>query len=353
MPFEQHGAEAPKQLDKPSALVFNTAMSEPTGSRQLPEEAAAEHTWHLLRSALPWSISALLHLVIILSALFTVWAVTLERDDNQQVVPVARLHQPARSELKLRQVDSARISRSAITPPRPDSLQRPDDALLDRPQDPTTKLIGVFGALDQRRANPFGLVASRPQQTQAHVFGVGGNALRLVYVIDASGSLVDSLEFVIAELKRSISDLTDQQRFAVIFFQGERAPLEVPPRGLRPATPQRKAAVKKWIDLDSGNIAAAGTTNPVPAIKLALKYRPQLIILLSDNITGQGIYEIEQKQLLGAIEQANRHGTKISTIQFLHRDPLEASGLAPTMKLIAERNGGRYRFVDEQELVTP
>jgi len=335
-------------------LVSNTAMSETTGSCPPREQPEAPHTWPLLRNALPWVISVLLHLIIVLLALFTVWAVAFDRDKNQLVVPVASLHQPAKPELKLRQVNLTRTHRPAIAPPRPESPQQPDVALLDHRRDPTTRLIGVFGTLGQRHADPFGLINRPPPQTQAKVFGVGGNALQLVYVIDASGSLVDSLEFVIVELKRSISDLTGRQRFSVIFFQGDRPPLEVPPHGLQAATPQRKQAVKKWIDLDSGNITAAGTTNPVPAIELALKYNPQLIILLSDNITGQeGMYEIKQKQLLQAIEQANRHDTKISTIQFLHRDPLEAAGLPPTMKLIAQRNGGRYRFIDEQELVMP
>ena len=106
----------------------------------------------------------------------------------------------------------------------------------------------------------------------------------------------------------------------------------------------------RWIDIDSGNIVPAGQSNPVTALRLALKYKPQLIFLLSDNITGQGQYELNQRRLLEEIKKANQGNTKINTIQFLYPDHLAKIGFKPTMQQISDSTGGIYKFIDGREL---
>ena len=64
---------------------------------------------------------------------------------------------------------------------------------------------------------------------------------RQVYLVDASGSLIDTLPFVLRELQQSISKLSDQQKFTVIFFQGKDVGLKVPPS--RRATADVKQSV--------------------------------------------------------------------------------------------------------------
>jgi len=87
----------------------------------------------------------------------------------------------------------------------------------------------------------------------------------------------------------------------------------------------------------------------------ALRYRPQLMYLLSDNITGGGTgatqYEIEQQRLLDEVQRANTGNTKINTIQFLYEDPLsKVPGKKGTLEQIAEMSGGIYKFVDAADL---
>lgn len=304
----------------------------------------------VLRRMLPWTVSLLLHFFVVILAVFAVWAVRVELDPEQTIVPIARLSQAPIAPLELRNI-LKKSTRQTLSPRRvARSQNRTRSALEHTRTDSPTELIGVLGASAGDKASPFAMHRISGGALEVRIFGVGGNARRIVYVIDASGSLIDSLDFVINELKRSINDLTDQQWFSVIFFQGEGEPVEVPPPGLRKADAQRKQTVKQWIDPSAGHISAAGGTNPVKAIKLALKYRPQLMILLSDNITGRGVYEVDQQRLLRAIDRANRHHAKISTIQFLYPDPLAAGGRSGTMELIARRNGGQYRFVDAREL---
>ena len=178
----------------------------------------------------------------------------------------------------------------------------------------------------------------------------GGNVKRVVYVIDASGSLLDSLPFVLVELRRSISQLGDSQFFSVIFFQDEHV-LEVPPiNTLKPATSENKNKAVEWMSPEAGNVVTAGTTRPVEAITRALSLKPELVFILSDNITGSGRYEVDQKVLLTQIKAANKNHAKINCIQFLVPDRLLQYGFKSTLELIAEQSGGIYRFVPAKEL---
>jgi hypothetical protein len=191
---------------------------------------------------------------------------------------------------------------------------------------------------------PFGTTTGAGAGIQAKFFGSGGNAHKIIYIVDASGSLIDTLPFVIKELKRSISELSDKQQFTVIFFQAGRE-VEVPPRGWKYATPENKTKVANWITLEQGNIIPRGSTDPVAAIKLAMRYKPELVFILSDNITGKGRYEVDRSDLMALLEQSNKDKKiKINTIQFLYPDPLK------TLETISKAHGGVYKFVTEADL---
>ncbi len=117
------------------------------------------------------------------------------------------------------------------------------------------------------------------------------NAKHIVYVIDASGSMIPTLPIVIGELSRSLSALSDRQSFAIIFFR-RNAALMVPPAGRLPtATPEARRLALAWID---ENVVPAGRSNPLAAIEKALGLEPDVIFLLSENITGSGEFEIDQ-----------------------------------------------------------
>lgn len=227
----------------------------------------------------------------------------------------------------------------------PRNVPRPPGEVTAAEQPAT---IGVAG----ENAMPIGVAGAAPGDGPAgpaEIFNVGRNTRSVVYVVDASGSLVDTMPFVIDGLQRSIGKLDEQQRFAVLFFQrGMVIEVPVPSRGLKPATAAAREAAADWIDLANGNIVPRGTSDPVPAIRLAVAYKPDEIVLLSDNITGKGRHAIEQADLLAAIQaETARRGaerTKISTIQFLQPDALG------TMEKIAEQYGGTYRFIDRAAL---
>ena len=170
------------------------------------------------------------------------------------------------------------------------------------------KIIGALGG-GGGKPSAFAAVSVGGASFETQFFGVGGNAKKIIYVVDASGSLIDTFPFVIMELKRSISELKDAQSFTVIFFQGEDH-IEVPPPRLKKATSENKLKVIEWVDPASGNVIPTGLSNPVKAITRALQYQPELIFLLSDNIPNPGHYAfaMEPEQFARSFQRIKEAG---------------------------------------------
>ena len=104
----------------------------------------------------------------------------------------------------------------------------------------------------------------------------------------------------------------------------------------------------EWVNT-RGKVIPSGGSNPINAMKMALKLKPDVIYLLSENITGAGRYEIPVNELLGSLDQLNpvdeRNGLRpvqINCIAYLTQDPHR------TMQRIAEIHGGDdgYTFIE-------
>jgi hypothetical protein len=177
-----------------------------------------------------------------------------------------------------------------------------------------------------------------------------GNVGSVVFVVDASGSMIASLRTVIDELARSLSRLGPTQRFSIIFFQRNGA-VAAPPEGrLRPATPEAIRAAIEWA---RGEIRPAGRSDPVVALERALALEPDAIFLLGTAVTGTGDFEASTGEILARLERLNpidaesgRRKVEIQCIQYLDPDP------AGTLRAIAERHSGDYgfRFVSRESL---
>ena len=123
-------------------------------------------------------------------------------------------------------------------------------------------------------------------------------------------------------------------------------------------SPEFKARVNECVSLESFNYntGGRGSAHVESAITQALSYKPQLVILLSDNLTGGGQgatqHELMQDDLLKLIHKHNKANppAKINTIQFLYEDPLVRQGLQGTLDRIAEETGGESRFMSQRDL---
>ncbi len=158
-------------------------------------------------------------------------------------------------------------------------------------------------------------------------------ARKIVFLVDRSGSMGDSIEFVKEELKTTIEELRDDSEFHVIFYSSGQ-PVEMSTRRLVPATERNKGLAFEFID----GIIAQGETDPSKAIERAFAVGPDLVYLLTDGEFDRAIVDLVKRLNVG-------DKVTVHTIGFIYRTGEEV------LKKIAGDNGGKYKFVSERDLV--
>lgn len=172
------------------------------------------------------------------------------------------------------------------------------------------------------------------------------DADRVVFVVDASGSMIDTLPLVLQELDRMIAQLHPDQRFTVLFYQKDQV-IEVEPTGMKEATRRNKTQVSRWMDPKAGHIFAVGPSYPLAAIKAAMDYQPDQVFLLADKI-GVSLRAKEQsQQFLRELAEVNPgKSVQINTVHFFYPDPNQA------LASVASGHEGTYRFVTLDEVAS-
>lgn len=199
-----------------------------------------------------------------------------------------------------------------------------------------------FGAI---ASTDDGAAVARPRAGASFAGLVAGNATKVAYVVDASGSMIGSFSAIVDEVERSLSRLEPTQQFTVICFRKDGAtPLEGDPT-LRAASKAERARAVRWL---RERVIPAGRSSPIEALSLALRSGADCVFLLSTTVTGSGSHELDRTSMLALVDRLNprdadsgRRRSTIQCIQFLEPDPggtLEALG--------AEHFGeGGYKFI--------
>lgn len=299
---------------------------------------------------IPWIVSLALHATVVVAAFFIVWSVRpAEPDDRPPVYvsfeapapPPAPAPSPAKpdaSDAASRSAPAPMSAAIAAQPEKKDGAAPPPAILAETPPRPTPSIES----------------APRPDVVFS---GMGAsNARDVVYVVDASGSMVTTFPEVKAELRRSIDALHPTQRFQVLLFTNkDGASFLAPdvPRGVRrpvllDATRRNKAAVYQWID----KIDPGGRSDPLGALEVALRMKPDAVFLLATRITGPEAQDFDPAALLARLDELNpvnprtgRRPVAIMAIQILDEDPLGV------MSSIGRIHGGQdgYRFISREE----
>ena len=289
--------------------------------------------------SLPWAISIGVHLLIAVIGLFVAWS-TASPGPKKVIVPLTTFA----GDVVAEDLELPEDFELSVSSEQQQTAEAIDVAPADPPDMLEIKRESPLSAIDVEVSLPLppGTTTDRPELA-VQLFGVGGNARTVVFLVDASGSLVDALPEVIAELSRSIRKLSNEQRFTVIFFQGGRViQVPVPHQGLKRATADAKRAVIRWIALDSGNIRATGSTSPIVALEQAIKLKPELIFVMSDDFRGIGDTAASQRDMLRRVASAvGKQNLAINTIEFNDADR------AGILRRIAEQHGGTYKHVGD------
>lgn len=189
-----------------------------------------------------------------------------------------------------------------------------------------------------------GVMAGGPE---SGFFGQRGNAYKIVYVIDTSGSLGWIFEPVQQALIDSIEKLIPSQSFHVIFAGA--TPVELPAKRLVPAISHYTTPAKKFIR----ELVPEMKCDPVAGMKRAFECKPELVYLLSDGDFGP-----QGAELLARLREWNADkNVHITAIGFGVK--LKASQLGgvpvgePILRQIAQEHGGNFRWISPDDAQEP
>ncbi len=154
-----------------------------------------------------------------------------------------------------------------------------------------------------------------------------GDARKIVYLLDHSGSMGSLLAAVKEHLLETIESLDGSKQFHVMYFSSGK-PVELSGRAIRLATPARKQLARRFLQT---NPDGSGT-DPADALVRAFSLKPDVIYLLSDGQFSERILDFVTQL------NPNRRVT-LNTICMGKRDGQNL------MKALAESNGGRFRLI--------
>ena len=294
-----------------------------------------------------WTFSVGAHIGIGLLAFLITWSVIREEEAPPQVVTATWHEQPIVEEA------SAPIEIPPEEPVDPEPEQVEPEQVVEQTK-PEAVRDGLAVLHHIATTGEVPKAAVRKPETEVQFMGLDAVAAKqIVYVVDASGSMLLHLSTVLQELERSLRTLHPKQEFGIIFFQNKKS-IPVPPKGkLVFANTSNIDKAMRWIHT-SGRVIPAGGSNPMDALKAAMRLKPQVVYFLSENITGGGGYEVPEEELLAAIDKLNpadvRNGLRrvqINCIAYL------SQGTNGTMKKIAEIHGGvdGYTFIERGKVV--
>lgn len=195
--------------------------------------------------------------------------------------------------------------------------------------------------------------APSPSQSRVEFAGLGASEARdIVYVVDASGSMVTALPDVLNELRRSVRKLHPTQRIGVVLMQpdkatgGEVTVAPLLPNMKKPividVTTDVRVRLEDWLR----TVRAGGASNLGAALETALKMKPDAIFVLG-RIGAADLVDADIDTLMSELDRLNPadaegdRRTTIKTIQFLDVDPQD------TLRIVGQTHGGEggYTFL--------
>ncbi len=337
------GSSAPERTPADQAGPAEAYEDEGTSDEDV------QHTSeHVSARALPWLVSTTIHAAIAL-LLTVLVAVTIQNDDDIETIlppkvgPDTEMPRPIDDLIAERDSDATEVKPT-------------DKRFSDEPQG---EVMGD-GVQGEENPNVYGVAGlagdDGPGLGDGTRAGSGPRGRRVfnpeadcvVYVIDRSGSMHGTFDDIEYELRRSIASLrydpaegVRQQFYVVLFADG--GAIELSGRKMMDATDENKIRILEALE----NIEPQGKTDPIPALKRAFgalrgvsRDKVCSIELLTDGSFPDNAAALE------AIEEFNdSRRVRINTVLYGSR-PREAEDV---LTQIAQRNGGRYKYVSPDE----
>jgi len=352
-------------LPRPEVPPNHGPAPAPPVERSAPVDAEPDPAaLGVLAGAMPWVISACLHLGLFLIMVFIVMVTTKPEPEANVVqffeaVPRRRTLGGLRGPKTRRPTRGQSERRTVVRQTDREEVRRPA-----RTETPVTLLApGSRGSLESGRAK-LGLDYRTLRGGQGlYDLAPGPSPLgvrNIVYVLDRSGSMAPKFDEVKRELGRAISTLAPVHRFHVVLFSNGKT-IEGPRRCLVPGELKNKTAAWRFVR----DQTAEGVTTALVALKRAFavlggaddRTGGSVIYLLSDGdfagITGGSAYRTPAGKVLNGNEAVlqwlrDRNAAKrvmINTILLHGSDPTAKR----VLRTIAEENAGRFKYISPDE----
>lgn len=192
---------------------------------------------------------------------------------------------------------------------------------------------------------------------KGNFYGTGGNAYKIVYILDRSGGMASTFRSLRSEVSRSVTGLQPIQSFAIVMVgtyddairrsNYQRPAFVGEVRQLVKATRENKDSIIGAMDKINAQNANDGTLQPFEdSFKMAFDLKPQLVYFLTD-----GNFD---PQLLDAIKKLNKDKkVHINTIAYggsKDDTDTEQAAMRKQLNQMANENGGKYSHVSDDEL---
>ena len=165
---------------------------------------------------------------------------------------------------------------------------------------------------------------------------------RIVFLVDASGSLVDSLPQMLVWLNRALQTVESNEQFAIYFFKSGK-PIAIKPEGmLKPSRNLLNQIAEEYLNASRMPVFPSGRSNPAEAITQALALEPTDLYLLSDDAFAFYQGDTSSGEALDLVKQAvGDTEVRIHGVQFFYKS--EDS----ILETLAEEYDGTFEYVRE------
>ena len=330
------------------------------GGEEVMEEPVHAGLPPWLDAAFPWMVSVTFHLGLFLVFTFAIWIHQRPVNDDTEKIIIPSSFQ---DESNLPQVEHPGLNGDPNRDARqnlienvktqgwaetesPDNLQ---SALAGENAENVADMIalGTGGSIGKGSGGvgkgTGGVLA--PYGTPGGGNGIGvkfyntkANAHKIVYILDYSGSMLETFDYLREEAKRSVNSLLPVQSFSVVMMS--ESSTSIFPALMR-ATPENKKEFANKI----GMYAAKGQNDDMldpfkDAFAKAFEMQPEIIYYETDGKA--------DPRLVEEVDKLNKSKkVRVNTIGFMTSNDAMAED---QLKEIAKRNGGLFKSVKEQDL---
>ena len=184
-------------------------------------------------------------------------------------------------------------------------------------------------------------MAKQSDETKADGTKADGNTSEtqeVVYLVDTSGTMIDSMPRLHQWLIADIDRLGPEDGFEIVLFNGR----SLSGGRLRQATAGQRSGVRQWLTLNAAPTSVNGRSDPSAAARRAADSGADQWVLLSDDAFGRRAApdgsDIGVEQLA---ELVPAEVTRVDTVQFFYPDSRRL------LESVAGRWAGSFEFVGE------